>query len=176
MKTVQLGNTNLAVSNVALGIMRMNGLSAKQAAEVLTTAKEAGINYIDSADIYGMGGSEETFAEGMKEAGFTRDDFYIQSKGGIVIDQDRSHDDIVLGKRYDFSKQHLLDAVDGILKRMKIDYLDAFCFIGQIHCWKLTKLRLLLMNSKLVVRFGTLGFRTLIHNKLNSFKVGSTNA
>lgn len=126
MKTVQLGNTNLAVSNVALGIMRMNGLSAKQAAEVLTTAKEAGINYIDSADIYGMGGSEETFAAGMKEAGFTRDDFYIQSKGGIVIDQDRSHDDIVLGKRYDFSKQHLLDAVDGILKRMKIDYLDAF--------------------------------------------------
>jgi Predicted oxidoreductase len=33
---------------------------------------------------------------------------------------------VVLGQRYDFSKQHLIDAVDGILQRMQLDYLDAF--------------------------------------------------
>lgn len=126
MKTVKLGNTQLEVSNVALGIMRISSLSTKDAAAALVAAKEAGINYIDSADMYGMGGSEKKFSEAMKESGLTRDDFYIQSKGGIVVDPDRSSGDVVLGKRYDFSKAHLLSAVDGILERMHVDYLDSF--------------------------------------------------
>jgi predicted oxidoreductase len=115
MKTVQLGNTNLTVSNVALGIMRMDSLSTAAAAKVLTTAKAVGINYIDAADIYGGGNSEKVFAAGLAAAGLSRNDFYIQSKAGIVM-----------GQRYDFSKQHLLAAVDGILTRLHTDYLDAF--------------------------------------------------
>ena len=53
----------------------------------------------------------------LKEAKISRDNFFIQSKGGIVTGDD---------KRYDFSKQHLLDSVDGILERMGIDYLDSY--------------------------------------------------
>jgi predicted oxidoreductase len=104
----------------------MNTLSATQAAEVLTTAKENGIDYIDSADIYGSGTSEEVFAKGLQAAGLKRDDFFIQSKGGIILDPKRSHGNLVFGKRYDLSKEHILAAVDGILQRMKLDYLDAF--------------------------------------------------
>lgn len=59
MKMMKLGNTDLNVSDVALGIMRMYSLSTQDAAKVLTTAKETGINFIDSADIYGVGKSEE---------------------------------------------------------------------------------------------------------------------
>ncbi|WDF82129.1 aldo/keto reductase [Lacticaseibacillus pabuli] len=126
MKTIKIGNTNFEASAIALGIMRMDQLSDQDAAKVLTTAKDAGITYIDSADIYGSGASEKKFAAAMKVAGLNREDFYIQSKGGIVLDPARSHDGLVFGKRYDFSKEHILSAVDGILERLHVDYLDSF--------------------------------------------------
>ncbi|BDR55976.1 aldo/keto reductase [Xylocopilactobacillus apis] len=115
MRTIKLGNSNLEVSVFALGIMRMSALSTDQAGKVLRTAIDHGINFIDSADIYGKGKSEEVFAAAMKKEGLKRDQFYIQSKAGIVP-----------GLRYDFSKKYLIKAVDGILQRMNIDYLDSF--------------------------------------------------
>jgi len=126
MKQLNIGNTSWKASAVALGIMRMEALSTKDAAKTLETAVDSGINFIDSADIYGMGNSEKVFGEAMKQANISRDDIYIQSKGGIVFDPARSHGSFVFGKRYDFSKQHIIDAVDGILERMQIDYLDLF--------------------------------------------------
>lgn len=115
MKQRYIGETNWQASAIALGIMRMNSLSPKQAAEAIDTAYDNGINFIDSADIYGDGDSEKIFGQALKQSGVQRDSLYIQSKGGIVS-----------GKRYDFSKQHLIDAVDGSLERMGVDYLDSF--------------------------------------------------
>lgn len=126
MKNVALGNTSLQASAVALGIMRMVSLNVDDAAKVLDTVTDKGVNFIDSADIYGGGKSEEIFGQALKKSGVKREDLIIQSKGGIVLDPKRSHGDLVFGQRYDFSKQHLIDAVDGILKRMGIDYLDFF--------------------------------------------------
>lgn len=126
MKQLNLGGTDWQASAVALGIMRMADLSVADAAKALEAAHDAGITYIDSADIYGDGASEKKFKEALAASNLSRDDFYIQSKGGIVLDPARSHDGLVFGKRYDFSKQYLLDAVDGILSRMGVDYLDAF--------------------------------------------------
>ncbi|WP_261810070.1 aldo/keto reductase [Levilactobacillus humaensis] len=126
MKQLRLGGTNWQSSAVALGIMRMGVLDQTAAVNALEAAHDAGITYIDSADIYVNGKSEEVFGNALKASGLNRDDFYIQSKGGIIVDPERSHDDLVFGKRYDFSKQHLIDSVDGILSRMGIDYLDAF--------------------------------------------------
>lgn len=126
MKQLNIGSTNWTASAVALGIMRMEALSTKDAAKTLEAAVDSGINFIDSADIYGMGNSEKVFGQAMKEANISRDDVYIQSKGGIVFDPERSHGSFVFGKRYDFSKKHIEDAVDGILERMQIDYLDSF--------------------------------------------------
>ena len=113
----KIGNSYWETSAIALGIMRMAALTPEKAAEALDAALESDIDFIDSADMYGDGKSELVFASAMKEAGISRDKFFIQSKGGIVT---------VDGKRYDFSKQHLLDSVDGILKRMEIDYLDSY--------------------------------------------------
>lgn len=126
MKNVALGNTSLQASAVALGIMRMVSLNVDDAAKVLDTVTDKGVNFIDSADIYGGGKSEEIFGQALKKSGVKREDLIIQSKGGIVLDPKRSHGDLVFGQRYDFSKQHLIEAVDGILKRMGIDYLDFF--------------------------------------------------
>jgi len=113
----KIGNSYWEASAIALGIMRMSALTSTKAAEVLETALESDINFIDSADMYGDGKSELVFGAALKEANISRDKFFIQSKGGIVTGDD---------KRYDFSKQHLLDSVDGVLERMGIDYLDSY--------------------------------------------------
>lgn len=115
MKTINLGHSGLQASAVALGIMRMDALNVDQATKVIETAADLGINYVDSADIYGGGKSSEIFGAALKQSSVNRDQLYIQSKGGIVP-----------GKRYDFSKQHILDAVNGELERLGVDYLDSF--------------------------------------------------
>ncbi|ETY73818.1 aldo/keto reductase [Lactiplantibacillus fabifermentans] len=126
MKNIKLGGTANQVSSVALGIMRMVRLNSDAAANILANVHDQGVNFIDSADIYGNGQSETVFGEAFKKSGLKRDDFWIQSKGGIVLDPEKSSGELVFGQRYDFSKQHLIDAVDGILQRMQIDYLDSF--------------------------------------------------
>lgn len=125
MKTVKIGNTNWQVSNIALGTMRMGNLAVSKVVDALQAAHEAGINFIDSADIYGndpelgRGSSEIHFGEALAQSGLTRADFFIQSKVGLFANADNQ---II---RYDSSKSHILKAVDGILSRMKVDYLDS---------------------------------------------------
>lgn len=115
MKQINIGQTNWQASNIALGIMRMNALTTDQAAKAIDTAYDCGINYIDSADIYGRGDSEKIFGAALKKTSVKREDLFIQSKGAIVPHE-----------RYDFSKEHITQAVDGILQRLDIDYLDSF--------------------------------------------------
>ncbi len=101
-------------------------LDPAAATKVLEEVHDLGINFIDAADIYGNGESERIFGQALKQSKLNRDDFFIQSKGGIVLDPKRSSGELVFGQRYDFSKQHLIETVDGILQRMQIDYLDSF--------------------------------------------------
>lgn len=126
MKKVNIGNSNWEVSAIALGIMRMADISANDATKAIEAAHDSGINFIDSADIYGMGKSEKVFSQGLKDSSLNREDFYIQSKGGIVANPDGKIVDFEVGKRYDFSKKHLIESVEGILQRLDIDYLDSF--------------------------------------------------
>ena len=55
MKQINLGATSLKISAMGLGIMRMEAKSSEQAAAAIDTAYDHGINFIDSADIYGQG-------------------------------------------------------------------------------------------------------------------------
>lgn len=126
MQTIKIGQTNWEAANVALGIMRMGTLPVEDCTKALLAAHEAGINFIDSADIYGRdpklgrGSSEIHFGQALKQSGLKRSDFFIQSKGGLYADETGQI------TRYDSSKKHLIKSVDGILKRMGIDYLDSF--------------------------------------------------
>ena len=126
MRQIKIGNTNFTGSAIALGIMRMNKLTVEEAVRALETAHETGINYIDSADIYGHGKSEEIFGKALQKSSLKRDDFYIQSKTGIYENPELDYKTT----RYDFSKKYLINAVDGILSRMKIDYLDSLLLHG----------------------------------------------
>ena len=107
-----LGSTGLEVSRIGLGCMRMVALESSDAVRVLQTCLENGINFFDHADIYGGGQSEVRFAQAMKELGLDREKLVIQSKCGIRKGF------------FDFSKEHILDSVDGILSRLQSDYLD----------------------------------------------------
>lgn len=112
MKQVTFGSTSLKVSSIVLGCMRMN--SANDPVKVLQTAVDNGITFFDHADIYGQGECEEIFAKSLANTSIKREDLFIQSKCGIVP-----------GKMYDFSKEHIIESVNGSLKRLQTEYLDS---------------------------------------------------
>jgi len=109
---MKLGKSDLTVSNISLGCMRMYKLSLKEAEDVVRNALELGITFFDHADIYGEGRSEEIFAEAVGMNPSVRDKIFIQTKTGIRKGY------------YDFSKEHILQSVDRSLKRLKTDYID----------------------------------------------------
>lgn len=112
MRKILLGKSGLQVPAVAVGCMRLTGLSKKEADIFVHTALDLGANFFDHADIYGGGRCEEIFAEAVGMSASVREKLLLQSKCGIREGM------------YDFSKEHILSAVDGILKRLKTDYLD----------------------------------------------------
>lgn len=112
MKYASVGTTGIEASRMILGCMRMASLSTQEAAKVLSATQEHGINFYDHADIYGGGQSEKVFAAAAKVIDLKRDDIFLQSKVGIRKGF------------FDFSKEHILNSVDGILDRLETDYLD----------------------------------------------------
>lgn len=113
MKTVQLSDTNLIIPAVAAGCMRINALNETDLVSYIDGCMELGINFFDHADIYGGGQCEEIFAKAFAQTGIARENVILQSKCGIVP-----------GVMYDFSKDYILNSVDGILKRLNTEYLD----------------------------------------------------
>ena len=113
MRTIPLGKSNLTVPTLAVGCMRIADMPKPEAERFIRTAMEMGANFFDHADIYGGGRCEEVFASAIGMNSALREQMILQSKCGIVP-----------GKMFDFSKQHILAAVDGILKRLQTDYLD----------------------------------------------------
>jgi len=112
MKKIYLGKSNLLVPNIAVGCMRINSIDSKKAEEFVQKALELGANFFDHADIYGAGECEKIFAEAIHMTPAVRDKIVLQSKCGIRSGM------------FDFSQEHILSSVDGILKRLKTDYLD----------------------------------------------------
>lgn len=111
MTKLALGGV-LPASPIALGCMRMAALDESSADKVVHTALENGIDFFDHADIYGGGRSEELFGQVLKNNPGLREKIVLQSKCGICKGF------------YDASKEHILEAADGILKRLGVEYLD----------------------------------------------------
>lgn len=112
MNKLNIGNGAISASEISLGCMRISALSNKEAAHLINTALEEGINFFDHADIYSDGKAEETFAAAVGMSPRIRESLIIQSKCGIRKGY------------FDFSKEHILEAVDGSLRRLQTDYLD----------------------------------------------------
>lgn len=113
MKNINIGNGKVQGSEIALGCMRMGALNKDEAEKVIKTSLEEGINFFDHADIYAGGKSEEIFSEAINLTSDLREKMILQTKCGIVP-----------GKMFDFSKEHIINSLDGSLKRLKTDYVD----------------------------------------------------
>ncbi|UCZ53896.1 aldo/keto reductase [Bacillus shivajii] len=112
MKKMMLGSSLLKAGEISLGCMRMDKLSDQEAANVIDTSVEAGIDLFDHADIYGKGQSEEVFAQALKKSNVSREEIIVQTKCGIR------------NGFFDFSKEHIINSVEGSLKRLDTDYID----------------------------------------------------
>lgn len=114
MKTIKLGSSDLKVPVIAVGCFRMHSLNKSEAEKFVQTALQEEANFFDHADIYGEGTCEEIFANAIHMNDDVREKIILQSKCGIKLKEGM----------FDFSKEHILEAVDGSLKRLKTDYLD----------------------------------------------------
>lgn len=113
MKKTMLGKTGLEIPVIAVGCMRISEMETVRLTEHIRFCIEHGLNFFDHADIYGGGQCESRFAEAFKKTCYKREDVILQSKCAIRP-----------GVMYDFTKKHILESVDGILKRLDTDYLD----------------------------------------------------
>jgi len=116
MRYITLGQGDKELSEIVLGMMRIEDKSVKEVEELVETALSVGINAFDLADIYGRGRCEELLGLVLKNRQDLREEMWIQSKCGIRIEE---------FTYFDFSKDYIIKSVDGILQRLKIDHLDS---------------------------------------------------
>ncbi len=131
MKTYRIPKTDLVVSRIAYGCMKIGGswdhepvapATEKAAQSAVATALDSGINFFDHADIYTAGKSEEVFGRILKSTPGLRDRIVLQSKVGIRF----ANDAYKSGEppRYDFSHDHIIRSTEAILRRLQISHLD----------------------------------------------------
>ncbi len=110
MYKIDFGKSGLQVPTIAVGCMRISDMNEREVSAFVDTALENGANFFDHANIYGGGKSEEVFGKAIES--LNREDLIIQTKCGIRKGQ------------FDFSYDHIVNSVDGSLKRLGTDYID----------------------------------------------------
>lgn len=130
MKTYRIPNTDLDATRIAYGTMNLGDtwdsapLTAdirERASRVIHTAVEQGINFFDFADIYGRGKSDTVVGEVFAAQPSLRQQIIVQEKCGIILAEEKQPGE---PGRYDFSYQHLVEALEGCLRRLQTDYVD----------------------------------------------------
>jgi aryl-alcohol dehydrogenase-like predicted oxidoreductase len=130
MKYNQLGNTGLFVSEICLGTMTFGGtgrfkfvgeVSQKESTGIVSKSLEAGVNFLDTADVYSDGVSETFTGQALKDIGVKRSDVLIATK---------CHGRTGTGPNdLGASRGHIMDAVSRSLERLGTDHIDLY----QIH-------------------------------------------
>jgi aryl-alcohol dehydrogenase-like predicted oxidoreductase len=136
MKYNTLGHTGLLVSELCLGTMTFSvaegmwkaiaGVEQNLADQLVRQSVDAGINFVDTADVYSDGQSEQVLAQAIANLGIARKDLVIATKAYGRTGSGRND----VGA----SRGHIMDAVEASLKRLKTDYIDLY----QIHAADLT--------------------------------------
>ncbi len=131
MRVNRLGSTGLFVSELCLGTMTFGGgdgmwakigtVQQADADALLRTATDAGINFIDTADVYAEGLSEQITGQAIRNLGLRRDEVVVATKAfGPTGDGPNSRGS---------SRVHLIDAVKASLTRLQLDHIDLY----QLH-------------------------------------------
>ena len=131
MRYRKLGNTGLIVSEMCLGGMTFGsgdgmwstvaGVSQEGVTDLIKTAFERGINFIDTADFYSNGRSEVVTGNALKMIGAPRDSYVLATK--VLLRMGAGHNQIGL------SRYHIMENIDASLKRLQVDHIDLY----QIH-------------------------------------------
>jgi len=126
-----LGNTGLQVSKICLGAMTfgesksfwtvIGSLGQEPVDALIKSSVDAGVNFIDTADVYSEGASEVAVGQSLKNLGIARKDIVIATKAFGRVGPGRND----VGA----SRGHLMDAIDASLRRLNTDYVDLY----QIH-------------------------------------------
>jgi len=114
MKSFRAPQSDLTISSIVLGLMRIAKMSDADISALFHAALEAGVTMIDHADVYGGAPHvcEARFGDAVKLSAADRGRVMIQPKAGIRKGY------------FDFSSEHILKAVDGSLKALKTEYID----------------------------------------------------
>lgn len=133
MRYNRLGNTGLVVSELCLGAMtfgtnpgrfgQIHGLDQDASTALVKQALDAGINMIDTANVYTTGQSEEFVGGALRALGIPRGDIVIATKGMGAMGQGPNESGS--------GRKHLLDQIDASLSRLGLDHVDLY----QIHGW-----------------------------------------
>ncbi len=131
MQYKMLGNTGLQVSKICLGAMTfgesegiwhvIGSLSQQASQALIKSSVDAGVNFIDTADVYSEGASEKVVGQALKNLGIARKNIVIATKVFGRVGPGRNDVGI--------SRGHIMDAVDASLKRLQTDYIDLY----QVH-------------------------------------------
>ena len=131
MKYNTLGRTGLLVSEICLGTMTFStgegiwkniaGVEQNLADQLLKQSFDAGVNFVDTADVYSNGGSETTLGKAIANIGIARKDIVIATK--VYGRTGPGRNDVGA------SRGHIMDGVEQSLKRLHTDYIDLY----QIH-------------------------------------------
>ncbi|WP_418301914.1 aldo/keto reductase [Lysinibacillus fusiformis] len=123
MKFHTFKKTTIKISEIGLGANAVGGhnlfenLNEQDGKELVSAALDLGITFIDTADIYGKGRSEELVGEVLKK--YSREDFTLATKGGRHWLEDGS-------VKTDNHPQYLRGAFENSLKRLQMDYVDLY--------------------------------------------------
>jgi len=132
MKYNLLGNTGLLVSELCLGTMTFGGkgrfahigqLEQDAVNQLVKASVDAGINFIDTANVYSEGLSEELTGRSIKQLGLHRDDLVIATKVRGAMGEGPNN--------VGLTRKHILQQVDQSLKRLETDYIDLY----QMHSY-----------------------------------------
>ena len=130
MKYNLLGNTGLKVSELCLGTMTFGGrgmwtaigtLPQDEVNELVKQSADAGINFIDTANVYSEGLSEKMTGQAIRDLGLKRDDLIIATKVRGTMGAGPNNSGL--------TRKHILQQADESLARLNMDYIDLY----QIH-------------------------------------------
>jgi len=130
MKYNLLGNTGLKVSELCLGTMTFGGrgmwtaigtLPQEQVNELVKQSVDGGINFIDTANVYSEGLSEQMTGQAIRDLGLKRDDLVIATKVRGIMGEGPNGSGL--------SRKHILQQAEASLSRLQMDYIDLY----QIH-------------------------------------------
>ena len=129
MNTRRLGRSGLKVSELSFGswVTYGNQVDTRAARELMAAAFDAGVNFFDNAEIYAKGDSEVIMGKVLKELGWPRIKYVVSTKFYWGM-RTCANDNNTLNRKY------LLDAIDGSLKRLQLDYVDlVYCHRADPH-------------------------------------------